>query len=230
MTAQPQKPPKAINLADQIYQQLKGEIFAFKLLPSDRFSEGELATRLGVSRTPIRQALYRLQQEGYVDVAFRSGWQVCPFDFAHFEALYDVRIVLEKEAVSRLCQQHLALPHAIHQLAAIWQVEPDQRLTDEQALADLDEQFHVQLVHAAGNPVMSQMHQQLTEKIRIIRRLDFTQPDRINATYQEHAQILSWIQQGNMLAAQHALQEHIQQSKSAVRQITLHRLQSARQA
>lgn len=91
------------NLAERIYQQLKDDIFEFRLLPGDRFSEGEIAERMAVSRTPVRQALYRLQREDYLQVYFRSGWQVKPFDFAHFEELYEVRIVLELEAVRRLC-------------------------------------------------------------------------------------------------------------------------------
>ena len=83
------------NLAERIYGQLKDDIFEFRLLPGDRFSEGEVAERMAASRTPVRQALYRLEREGYLEVYFRSGWQVKPFDFAHFEELYDVRIVLE---------------------------------------------------------------------------------------------------------------------------------------
>lgn len=52
---------------------------------------------------PVRQALFWLEREGYVEVYFRSGWQVRPFDFAYFEELYDFRIVLEREAIRRLC-------------------------------------------------------------------------------------------------------------------------------
>ena len=87
-------------IRDSIYAQLKDDIFEFRLLPGDRFSEGEIAERMAASRTPVRQALYRLEREGYLEVYFRSGWQVKPFDFAHFEELYEVRIVLELEAVS----------------------------------------------------------------------------------------------------------------------------------
>lgn len=69
------KRPEAV--AERIYQQLKQEIFDFLLLPGDRFSENEIADRMSASRTPVRQALYALQQEGYVDVqpsaAGRSG-------------------------------------------------------------------------------------------------------------------------------------------------------------
>ena len=62
------------NLAERIYGRLKEEIFNFHLLPGDRFSENEVAERMAASRTPVREALYRLQREGYVDVLYRSGW------------------------------------------------------------------------------------------------------------------------------------------------------------
>ncbi|MCE3253821.1 MAG: GntR family transcriptional regulator, partial [Cellvibrio sp.] len=67
------------NLTERIYQTLKDDIFSFRLLPGDRFSENEIAERVAASRTPVREALARLQREGFVDVSFRSGWQVKPF-------------------------------------------------------------------------------------------------------------------------------------------------------
>ena len=56
--------------ADEVYQQLKRDIADFRLVPGDRITETEISERLSVSRTPVRQALFRLRQEGYVDVLF----------------------------------------------------------------------------------------------------------------------------------------------------------------
>ena len=86
-----------------MYEQLKRVVSDFKLVPGDRFTETEISERMSVSRTPVRQALFRLQQEGFVEVLFRSGWRVLPFDFDQFEELYDLRQVLETTAVHRLC-------------------------------------------------------------------------------------------------------------------------------
>src|SRR5690606_36227986 len=91
------------NLADRVYQAIKEDIFEFRLQPGTRFTETEVARRTAASRTPVRPALYRLQREGYLEVYFRNGWRVRPFDFDYFEELYDVRIVLELAAVERLC-------------------------------------------------------------------------------------------------------------------------------
>lgn len=218
------------SLAQLIYGQLKADIFDFRLLPGDRFSEGDVAERMNASRTPVRQALYRLEKEGYLAVHFRSGWQVKPFDFDYFEELYDVRIVLELAAVSRLCLADATCNPVLDALKSIWLVEEGARLQDTQRVSELDERFHCALVEATGNREMARMHYAITEKIRIIRRLDFTEPARIAATYQEHGQILEAILLRQGERAQQLLQRHIELSKQAVREITLHRLQMARQA
>lgn len=218
------------NLAERIYGQLKDDIFEFRLLPGDRFSEGEIAERVAASRTPVRQALYRLEREGYLEVYFRSGWQVKPFDFAHFEELYDVRIVLELAAVKRLCDREAGeTPAPLEELKRIWMVAPEQRLEDGREVSRLDERFHCQLVEATGNREMARLHGEVSEKIRIIRRLDFTQTPRVEATYDEHARILGAILSRRCEEAQLLLKTHIEVSKAEVRKITLHMLHSARQ-
>lgn len=217
------------NLAERIYLQLKDDIFEFRLLPGERFSEGEVAERMEASRTPVRQALYRLEREGYLEVYFRSGWQVRPFDFNYFEELYDVRIVLELAAVSRLCLMEEESNPALQALKGIWLVEESARLHDTQTVSELDERFHCSLVEATGNSEMARIHFEVTEKIRIIRRLDFTQEPRIAATYEEHGRILSAILQRRTDKAQQLLKTHIEISKKEVRKITLHMLHVARQ-
>ena len=64
------------NLAATVYEQIKRDIFDFRLLPGDRFTETEVAERVGVSRTPVREALYKLEREGYIQVSSRNGWSV----------------------------------------------------------------------------------------------------------------------------------------------------------
>jgi DNA-binding GntR family transcriptional regulator len=218
------------NLAERIYLQLKDDIFEFRLLPGDRFSEGEIAERMAVSRTPVRQALYRLEREGYLQVYFRSGWQVKPFDFHHFEELYEVRIVLELEAVKRLCERHGGeLPEALELLKNTWMVPAPERLVDGREVSRLDERFHCLLVEGAGNREMARLHAEVSEKIRIIRRLDFTQAPRVELTYEEHARILGAILSRRCEEAQLLLKTHIEVSKAEVRKITLHMLHNARQ-
>ena len=181
--------PAHRSRADEVYAHLKHDIGEFSLVPGDRFTETEISERLGVSRTPVRQALFKLQQEGYVEVLFRSGWRVLPFDFEQFEQLYDLRMVLETTAAHRLCEVDLRRGGTVDSalfdgLAAIWLVPLAQRSPDAAQVSQWDEAFHCALVAAAGNTEMARVHRDVTDRIRIIRRLDFTQPARIDATYE----------------------------------------------
>ncbi len=215
------------NLAERIYGSLKQDIFEFRLLPGDRFTENEIAERMQASRTPVREALFWLQREGYVDVLFRNGWQVRPFDFKYFEDLYDVRIILETAAVKRLCELDIQPAH-LEDLKRIWLVPAADRLGDGSTVSALDERFHCMLVEATGNDEMARLHQSVSERIRIIRRLDFTKSFRIEATYAEHGKILRAVLQRRSDQAQLLLKSHIEESKSEVRKITLHMLHTAR--
>ncbi|WP_255440408.1 GntR family transcriptional regulator [Caenimonas sedimenti] len=215
--------------ADEVYEQLKRDVAEFNLVPGDRFTENELSERLGVSRTPVRQALFRLQQEGYVEVLFRSGWRVLPFDFDQFEQLYDLRMVLETTAVQRICADDLRVDQALlAQLAAIWLVPAAERSSDAAQVSKWDEEFHCALVAAAGNNEMARVHRDVTDRIRIIRRLDFTKQMRIDATYDEHAKILKAVQRKRADQAAMLLRAHIETSQAEVRKITLHQVHLAR--
>lgn len=213
------------KLAGSVYEQLKADIFEFRLLPGTRFSENEIARRARVSRTPVREALFRLEREGYLEVHAKSGWSVRALDFAALDHLYDVRLILECEAVRKLGAGNPRA--ALAGLEKIWLVAPRQRLTDGARVARLDEEFHGKLVAAAGNPELARLHQTITERIRIVRRLDFTHPERVVYTYIEHGQILRAILARKPAKAIALLREHIEQSKSEVRKISLHRLHLA---
>jgi DNA-binding GntR family transcriptional regulator len=214
--------------ADEVYAQLKRDVAEFSLVPGDRFTENEISERLGVSRTPVRQALFRLQQEGFVEVLFRSGWRVLPFDFDQFEQL---RMVLETTAVHRLCEgDHRVDRSLLDTLAGVWLVPAAQRSADTVQVAQWDEAFHCALVAAAGNGEMARVHRDVTDRIRIIRRLDFTKQPRIDATYDEHGKILKAIRANRGDQAAMLLRAHIETSQSEVRKITLHQVHMARHA
>lgn len=213
------------NLAGPVYERIKADIFEFRLLPGTRFSENEVASRARVSRTPVREALFRLEREGYLEVHPKSGWSVRALDFDLLEHVYDLRVILECAAVAKLCAGNPRA--ALAGLEKIWLVAPRSRLADGARVARLDEEFHGTLVAAAGNPELTRTHQTVTERIRIVRRLDFTHPERIAYTYIEHGQILRAILARKAARAAQLLRAHIETSKSEVRKISLHRLHVA---
>ncbi|AKQ59056.1 GntR family transcriptional regulator [Bordetella hinzii] len=213
--------------ADSVYDAVKQDILDCRLAPGDRFTETEVAERLRVSRTPVREALFRLQREGYLQVRHRNGWLVRPLDFETLDHFYDLRLVLEQTAVERLCGMPDARA-ALETLAEIWLAR--QPGLDGAQVAQLDERFHLELVRAAGNPEIARVHREATERIRIVRRLDFTLAQRVEKTYEEHGAILLAILAGDAARALGLLRAHIADSQAEVRKITLHRLYSRRAA
>ena len=222
-----------VSLADEVYARLKQDLADFVWIPGDRFTENDVSERLQVSRTPVRQALLRLQQEGQVEVLFRNGWRVLPFDFERFDQLYDLRVLIETEAVQRLCEGRVRGDPAqsaaiLDSLAKRWLVPKSRRSVDPHEVCLWDEQFHLSLVQATGNAEMLRAHQDITDRIRVIRRLDFTQRPRIDATFEEHGKILQGIQKQRSDQCRMLLKMHIETSQLEVRKITLHQLQLAR--
>ncbi|MBN3765828.1 GntR family transcriptional regulator [Burkholderia sp. Ac-20365] len=214
-------------LAEQVYQLLKQDIFNFRLFPGDRFSETDIAQHYGVSRTPMRDALFRLLREGYLEVGFRRGWKVSEINFEQLDQLYDLRIVLELASIERLAAT--PPPHVvIDELKAVWCVSPELRESEPVVMFGMDEGFHRGLVAATGNAEMLRVHNDVTERIRIVRRLDFLKPHRTSATYDEHATMLNLIDRGKLGEATILLRAHITQSKLEVRKITLSMLAAAR--
>lgn len=211
------------TLAQVVYERLKEDLFDFRMAPGQRYSEQELATRLGVSRTPLRFALHILAREGYLQrVEGHTSWQVRPFDLAYFEDLYDFRIQIELIAVRRLCAMDPAPD--LGELCAFWRVPRRRRVLDGPTVAREDEKLHSTLVALAGNREMARTHADLTERIRIIRRLDFIQPGRIKAAFDEHDKILAAVLARRVGEAEMLVKAHIGASRAEIRHISLHRL------
>lgn len=214
------------TLSESVYERIKEDLFDFRMAPGQRYSEQELADRFGVSRTPLRLALHVLAREGHLDrVGGHAGWLVKPFDLAYYEDLYDFRIQIELIAVRRLCAMDPGPD--LRELCAFWRVPKRERLQDGQIVAREDEKLHSTLVTLAGNQAMARTHAHLTERIRIIRRLDFIEPVRIKDAYAEHDKILGALLARRVGEAEMLIKAHIGTSRAEVRHITLHKLSLA---
>ncbi|MFP3569652.1 GntR family transcriptional regulator, partial [Paraburkholderia sp. SIMBA_030] len=123
--------------ADHVYYSVRDDIFEMRLLPGDRLTEGSIAERFGVSRTPAREALQRLQSDGLMRGYVRGGWEVVPIDLKRFEDLYEMRKLIETFAVGRLVAADTSLSGRMQQtldrLDAIWKVPHAQRIRDGRA-------------------------------------------------------------------------------------------------
>src|SRR5262245_35638355 len=95
------EPIQHVNLTDRVYRAIKDRLLSQEIEVGSRLREDDLAAQLGVSRTPIREALMRLAQEGLVEIAPRSGTHVCTFTPDDIEQIFDLRIALESLAVRK---------------------------------------------------------------------------------------------------------------------------------
>jgi len=215
-----------MTIPDRVHHHLKQDLFEFRILPGDRFTETEVAQRLRASRTPVREALMRLEREGYLQMKSRAGWQVKPFDFRLFQELYDLRTILETASLRKLAAGPIPAP--VEALVPLWIVPVDARVQEGPRIYQADEEFHHTLVVEAGNAEVSRLHQEVTERIRIVRRLGYAGPDRLAATYEDHQAILEELLAGRTEAACTRLEAHIAFNRAAVETITLARLEAAR--
>lgn len=230
MTAMTSEPTPLLAHSERVYLQLRQEIYQFVLLPGDRFTEVDIARRLGCSRTPVREALLLLQNEGLVRRCLRNGWEVFPIDFDVYEDLYETRALIEMNSVRSLCSSPSPKVNrdVLASLKAIWVVAPEAQLLECDNIASLDEQFHIALTEAAGNRELAAILTNITNRIRIMRRLDFEYETRIAQTYKEHAELLGAIEQRDEERAVALISAHIKDAYKGASTITLRRLQGVR--
>ena len=140
--------------ADRAYQQLIGWIEDGTLAPGETIQDTEIARALGVSRTPIREALQRLEQIGLVEVVPGRSSQVTPMDLANWRDIYEPLIALESLAAARAAER--ASPEAIARLNEIHIafVEAFDR-SDHDDVREVDRLFHQTVLEASGNPYLA---------------------------------------------------------------------------
>ena len=181
---------------------------AYRLRPSERINEVELARQFGVSRTPLREALNRLAAEGFLAATVNRGYTVRPLDPQRALTLYEYRVMLEVGAL-RLAVER-ASDAALDALAAFAARSRDEPDDDAQALRllSLDEQFHEGLAALSGNEEMLRSLRSLNGRIRFIRWIDMRDGRRA-ATQAEHLRIVALLRAREADAAAALLQSHI---------------------
>ncbi|EFH12359.1 GntR family transcriptional regulator [Teichococcus cervicalis] len=194
--------------ADRVHEQVKAMAITYRLRPGERINEVELARLLGVSRTPLREALNRLAAEGFLSATAHRGYSVPPLDPAQVMALYEYRAVLETGALRLACLR--ASDAALAGLAAFAERSRDAPEGDRQALRllALDEEFHERLAALSGNAEMLRALRALNERIRFLRWIDMREGRR-GETQQEHLDILARLAARDAEAACRRMQRHI---------------------
>jgi DNA-binding GntR family transcriptional regulator len=202
------------------YGELKRRLLGGDFALNVRLGEERLASMVGVSRTPVREALHRLHAEGLVRRASDGGFEPVAPDVVSMRHLYDVRVGLELHALHRPGRG--AQAHDRDTLLALqtdWlALQLDPNLEPSPSFVLLDESFHVGLAEAAGNPALADMLRQVNERIRPVRMQDFMTAERIALTIQEHLGLVAAVLEGDIVQAELRFVEHVDRSMAVVAQ------------
>ncbi len=213
--------------AKHVYQELRNMILEFELYPGSRVTETELAEMFNVSRTPIREAVQRLEAEGYLSIRPKQGCFIRDLDISRLMHYYDVRIALELLSLEKaaLFMQNGQL----EKLAADWDPETQPgRSESSEEMEARDESFHIRLAEGGGNLALAEYLLDVNNHIRVIRRLDFTENMRIDHTYTEHHQICRYLLDRDVSAAKNLMVGHIKRSEEFAKTLTLTQLAQKR--
>jgi DNA-binding GntR family transcriptional regulator len=207
------------SLHEQTYEAIRASILLGDLAPGDRLVETQLAQRLQVSRTPIREAIRQLQKDGLVTADGLEGLQVTRISAADAAQLYDCRLSLEQLSVTGACD--LASLDQIAQLegyvrqAEQLMLEPPADLNVMQLL-DLDYGFHRLIAESSGNRWLVTILDQVFDKMMLLRVQTTRHNPEVLEIRIEHGQIYEAIAQRQPDQALAAIQEHLLASKDRV--------------
>jgi len=208
----------------QIYQLIRQSIIDFDLFPGSRVTETELADQFNVSRTPIREALQRLEVEGLVKIRAKQGCFIRPVDTETISNYYDVRIAVESMAVELACKN---MPREeLQALTDFWNPKNFKEENDySNRIQQVEESFHVRLAEGSGNSILVQYLNDINNHIRVIRRLGFPDKKSVKETYTEHFEICNLMLAKKTAEAKKAITKHIRKSQGIASSVTLAQLQ-----
>jgi DNA-binding GntR family transcriptional regulator len=205
------------NLRDHAYVALRHRLMAGEFSYRDRLTEERLAALLGVSRTPVREALTRLAGDGLVEKRPDGGYYPAEPDLAGLRDLYEIRVVLELRGLQRGVES--GTPHdaaLLEPLRDHWRTLLADPPSPDPAFVAIDEGFHLTLSRASGNVELTNLLDAVNARIRPVRMHDFVTADRIALTIEQHLGIVETVLAGDLEEAVLALRRHVGESMEVV--------------
>jgi DNA-binding GntR family transcriptional regulator len=208
----------ARSLSDQAYYRIRELIVTLELAPGSPVSERELMERLGLGRTPIREALQALARERLVEVYPRRGMFVSRVDVRDLAGLSEVRLTLEPRA-ARLAAERATEADRARLTVLLKELEHVRDKPDERALIDLDQRIHRHIYDCTHNPFLAAT---LNEYYVLTLRIWFLALDRVTRledAVREHRELLRAIRAGNAERAEEAMRRHVNGFENAIRRV-----------
>ncbi|MGR3322632.1 MAG: GntR family transcriptional regulator [Pseudooceanicola sp.] len=195
------------------YERLREEIRSGILRPGSRLTETEIAERLAISRTPVREAIRRLESEGLVDHQPRSGAVVRRLEYPEIMELYEMRTVLEATA-ARLAAR-AASPMEIEELTAINAEMATAAAGEAERLVVLNRLFHARLMDAARNRFLLRSMASVESTMLILGPSSMEAPDRAREAVREHEAVLAAVSARDGDGAEAAMRAHMEHAQLA---------------
>lgn len=205
-------------LRDVVFETLRDAIITQVLKPGERLMEIQLADEMGVSRTPVREAIRKLELEGLVVMVPRKGAYVAGVSMKDIHEVYEVRAALEMLAVTLAAERITdeELDALERQVLRESEAEADQ---DEHALDNIiyiDSSFHDIIYQAAHNQRLVQFVNILQEQLQRFRAASLSRPGRSKTALDEHKQIVEALAERNGELAAKLAKEHIENAENAM--------------
>ena len=206
--------------SDLIFVEIRSAILGRRISSELRFTEDDLARAFGVSRTPIREALQRLQAERLLDRSGRKGLRVSPISHKEVVEVYDLRRA--RDGLSGELAAERAAPPEVAQLRWVnEQMCAAGEAGDQSGIARLNFEFHEALARASGNSVLLQKILEIQDRVRRFERSTLEYDGRWRVAIKEHAVILKAVEMRDSYAAGIAAQVHMANARK-VRLLMMH--------
>ena len=211
---------KNISIADQIFEQLEREILAGKYHRGEILSEVALAKELGVSRTPVREAIRRLEQEDFLEETSR-GLVVVGISREDMLDMYEIRLQIEGSAARRaarnISEEILSEMRDILDLQQFYCEKDSENASDQ--IKNLDSRFHEELYHACGSKpyyaTLLSLHKRMTK----FRKASLSRQSRARQAILEHTAILKALEAHDEQAAEEAVLYHVRCARDRMRDL-----------
>ncbi|MDA1476822.1 GntR family transcriptional regulator [Bacillus changyiensis] len=221
---QPSQPVKRQSASDYAYNELRRKVIELEYQPSTQLSETDLAKNLNISRTPLRQALYRLELEGLVMKQCNGRLRVCPISLTEVKEVFTVREALEGLLTAEAAQ--LVTTEDLHQLEDRIECMKMAAVKDRHIdTVKYGSEFHSLLHTISTNATAKRFLQQLNSRIERYRRISgYKNPDyQPSVSLKEHDEIFNAVKAKNSSLAEQAMRYHIRRSLKSIEE-TLKRL------
>lgn len=205
---------KTISLADQVFERLEGEILGGKYQPGEMLTEALLTEDLGVSRTPVREALRRLEQEHIVEISSK-GILVLGVTDKDIRDIYAIRLRIEGMAAAAAAARR-DVPEAKELLEAIELQEYYVGRKDADHIKFMDSRFHELVYRMSGSMVFYDTLLPLHKKVQKYRKASVQNESRAESSLQEHREIYQAILAGDAAAAEAAMTAHVQNAMAHI--------------